>query len=122
MNYNLTINEKFDILNDVIEDLPIEFIRQIKINYDSIYVSTIIKRTLNDNNDKIIFNELKYDNYKMEDLYFLISKTSHILSLSNIKINYFVNFKKDGYNLFINSSMFCNLYIEDDDIILVKNS
>ncbi len=121
---SLDLNEKYNILIDVVEDLPIEFIRQVKINYDSRYISKIfifeLNKIINNHNDKktkIIFNELKYDNYKMEDIYYLISKIVNILIANNYKVNYYPNYKKDGFNLFINSLMF-SFYYEIEEIII----
>lgn len=121
---SLDLNEKYNILIDVVEDLPIEFIRQVKINYDSRYISKIfifeLNKIINNHNDKktkIIFNELKYDNYKMEDIYYLISKIVNILIANNYKVNYYPNYKKDGFNLFINSLMF-SFYHEIEEIII----
>jgi len=118
----MNIENKWRLLNEVIEDLPEEYIRQVKINYDAKFISIIFLEKLQkiienkDENKKIIFSELKYYNYEMKDIYYLISKFSYILMIKNYTIAYYPNYKKDGYNLFINNMMF-SLYIEDDSII-----
>jgi len=115
MNYDIDIDERYRILNDIIEDLPNEYIRQIKINYDAKCISIIILRNLDIN--KLVFTNLKYDNYEMQDIYYLISKISVILSSKNYKISHFPNYKKDGFNIFINDILY-SFYKEDEDIIL----
>lgn len=118
----MNIENKWRLLNEVIEDLPEEYIRQVKINYDAKFISIIFLEKLQkiienkDENKKIIFSELKYYNYEMKDIYYLISKFSYILMIKNYTIAYYPNYKKDGYNLFINNIIF-SLYIEDDSII-----
>lgn len=121
MDYNIKIDDKFKILNEVIEDLPIDIIRQIKINYDAKLISIIFLEALKDitKNKKIIFKDLKYYHYEMQDIYYLISKIANIfLILNNYKFNYFPNYKKDGYNIFINLTMMFDLYMEDDNITI----
>jgi len=118
----MNIENKWRLLNEVIEDLPEEYIRQVKINYDAKFISIIFLEKLQkiienkDENKKIIFSELKYYNYEMKDIYYLISKFSYILMIKNYTIAYYPNYKKDGYNLFINNIIF-SVYIEDDSII-----
>jgi len=116
----IDINDKFKILNEVIEDLPIDYIRQIKINYDTKIISIIFIENLNNNNKnkKLVFNNLKYDNYQMQDIYYLVAKLAHLLTLNNFKINYYSNYNKNGYNIFINQNMIYSLFIQDDDIII----
>ena len=53
----------------------------------------------------------------MEDIYYLISKIVNILIANNYKVNYYPNYKKDGFNLFINSLMF-SFYYEIEEIII----
>ncbi len=122
----MDIEKKWRILNEVILDLPEEYIRQVKINYDAKLISMIFLEKLdnnhnhnnNDNNNqKIIFSELKYYNYEMKDIYYLVSKFSYILMMKNYTVAYFPNYKKDGYNLYINNMMY-SLHLEDDMITL----
>lgn len=54
----------------------------------------------------------------MNDIYYLISKFSHIMMVNNYLVSYFPNYKKDGYNIFINSNMMFSLYPEDLDLII----
>lgn len=118
MEKYITIEEKFKILNDSIEEIPIEYIRQIKINYDAKYISYILLKFLNnnENKNKLIFNKLKYQDYLMEDLYYLIAKIATNIN-NNYKISYFPNYKKDGFNIFVNKQLLI-LYQEDDIIII----
>ena len=122
MEYIIKIDDKFKILNDVIEDLPIHYIRQIKINYDAKIISIIFLELLKDvnKNNKLVFNDLKYYNYEMQDIYYLISKIANIITANNYKITYFPNYKKDGYNIFINLNIMFSLYMEDDNIIILE--
>lgn len=120
MEKYINIEEKFKILNDSIEEIPIEYIRQIKITYDSKYISYILLKILNvnnDNNKKLLFNKLKYQDYLMEDLYYLISKIANIINNTH-KISYFPNYKKDGFNIFINKQPL--LLYQEDDIIIIE--
>jgi len=116
----IDINDKFKILNEVIEDLPIDYIRQIKINYDTKIISIIFIENLNNNNKnkKLVFNNLKYDNYQMQDIYYLVAKLAHLLTLNNFKMNYYSNYNKNGYNIFINQNLIYSLFIQDEDIII----
>lgn len=114
---------EYKILNEVIEELPIEYVRQIKIKYDAKLISILFLEFLNNiennsNKNKLVFNNLKYYHYEMEDIYYLISKIAHIITQKNYKINYFSNYKKDGYNIFINTNLMFSLYMEDDNIII----
>ena len=120
MNYKLCNDDKLKILNEVIDDLPTDIIKKIKINYDVKYISIIFLKALENiyQNEKIIFNELAYDNYLMENIYYLISKLAPLLETKNFKISYFPNYKKDGYNIFINSNMMFSLYPEYPDLII----
>lgn len=122
MEYIIKIDDKFKILNDVIEDLPIHYIRQIKINYDAKIISIIFLELLKEvsKNNKLVFNDLKYYNYEMQDIYYLISKIANIITANNYKITYFPNYKKDGYNIFINLNIMFSLYMEDDNIIILE--
>ncbi len=122
MDYIIKIDDKFKILNEVIEDLPIDYIRQIKINYDAKIISIIFLKLLKDisKNNKLVFNDLKYYNYEMQDIYYLISKIANIIMTNNYKITYFPNYKKDGYNIFINLNIMFSLYMEDDNIIILE--
>lgn len=116
----MEIEKKWRILNEVILDLPEEYIRQVKINYDAKLISIVFLeklKELNVNNNKIIFSELKYYSYEMNDIYYLISKFSYIMIVNNYSVSYFPNYKKDGYNLFINNMMF-SLHLEDDMITI----
>jgi len=120
MDYKVSIDYKFKILCEVIEELPIDIIRQIKINYDAKLISLILIEGLKDilKNNKLIFNELKYNNYEMQDIYYLISKIANILILEEYNMIFFPNYKKDGYNLFINKKMMFSLYKENNIIII----
>lgn len=122
MEYIIKIDDKLKILNEVIEELPIDYIRQIKINYDAKIISIIFLELLKDvnKNNKLIFNDLKYYNYEMQDIYYLISKIANIIMANNYKITYFPNYKKDGYNIFINLNIMFSLYMEDDNIIILE--
>jgi len=112
LNLSININEKFNLISNVIEDLPIEYIRQIKINYDCKYISIILLEILDNNlyyKQKIfIFNELKYNNYKIEDLYYLISKLSN--TINKYKIASYPNLHKDGFNVYVNTKYMFNIY------------
>lgn len=118
----IVITEKFKILNEVIEELPIDYIRQVKINYDARIISIIFIEALKDlnNNKKIIFNNLKYYNYEMQDIYYLIGKIANIIMKNNYKLAYFPNYNKDGYNIFINLNLMFSLFMEDDNIIVIE--
>ena len=120
MEYKLDCNDKLKILNEVIDELPNDIIRKIKINYDIKYISIIFLKALDNiiDNHKIIFNELSYDNYIMENIYYLVSKLAHLLETKKFKINYYPNSKKNGYNIFINSNMMFYLFMEDEDLII----
>jgi len=122
MEYIIKIDDKLKILNEVIEELPIDYIRQIKINYDAKIISIIFLELLKDvnKNNKLVFNDLKYYNYEMQDIYYLISKIANIITANNYKITYFPNYKKDGYNIFINLNIMFSLYMEDDNIIILE--
>ena len=122
MEYIIKIDDKLKILNEVIEELPIDYIRQIKINYDAKIISIIFLELLKDvnKNNKLVFNDLKYYNYEMQDIYYLISKIANIIMANNYKITYFPNYKKDGYNIFINLNIMFSLYMEDDNIIILE--
>jgi hypothetical protein len=117
----MEIETKWRILNEVILDLPEEYIRQVKINYDAKLISIVflekVKEFKANNDNKIVFSELKYYSYEMNDIYYLISKFSYILMVNNYSVSYFPNYKKDGYNLFINNMMF-SLHLEDDMITI----
>ena len=121
---NISINEKFKILNEVIEDLPDDYIRQIKINFDAKIISIIFMEKLKNENEKekykLVFNDLYYDNYKMQDIYYLIAKISNILIENNYNITYFSNYKKNGYNIFMNNCYTYNLNQEFDDVIIIE--
>jgi len=120
---NININDKFKILNEVIEDIPDDYIRQIKLNFDAKIISIILLEKLNKNINekyKLIFNELHYDNYKMQDIYYLIAKISNNILENNYKINYFPNYKKNGFNIFINNSYTFDLYQDFDDVIIIE--
>jgi len=122
MDYIIKIDDKFKILNEVIEELPIDYIRQIKINYDAKIISIIFLELLKNisKNNKLVFNDLKYYNYEMQDIYYLISKVANIIITNNYKMAYFPNYKKDGYNIFINLNILFSLYMEDDNIIILE--
>jgi hypothetical protein len=122
MEHIIKSDDKLRILNEVIEELPIDYIRQIKINYDAKIISIIFLELLKDvnKNNKLIFNDLKYYNYEMQDIYYLISKIANIITANNYKITYFPNYKKDGYNIFINLNIMFSLYMEDDNIIILE--
>ena len=64
-----------------------------------------------------MFSELKYYNYEMKDIYYLVSKFSYVMMKKNHTVSYFPNYKKDGYNLFINNMMY-SLHMEDDTITI----
>jgi len=117
----MDIEKKWRILNEAILDLPEEYIRHIMINYDAKLISMIFLEKLNydnhNDNQKIVFSELKYYNYEMKDMYYLVSKFSYILMMKNYTVSYFPNYKKDGYNLYINNMMY-SLHLEDDMITL----
>jgi len=120
---SININDKFKILNEVIEDIPDDYIRQIKLNFDAKIISIILLEKLNKNINekyKLIFNELHYDNYKMQDIYYLIAKISNNILENNYKINYFPNYKKNGFNIFINNSYTFDLYQDFDDVIIIE--
>jgi len=122
MEYTIKVDDKFKILNEVIEELPIDYIRQIKINYDAKIISIIFLELLKNisKNNKLVFNDLKYYNYEMQDIYYLISKVANIIITNNYKMAYFPNYKKDGYNIFINLNILFSLYMEDDNIIILE--
>jgi hypothetical protein len=114
---DINISDELKIFNEIIEDLPPEFIRQLKINYDARFISIILLKLLNEdsNRNKIIpFTKLKYDDYKMEDIYYLISKIA-----SNINsITFFPNYKKDGFNIFINKILTISLYKNNNHLTI----
>jgi len=116
---------EYKILNEVIEELPIEYVRQIKIKYDAKLISILFleflnkhKISKNSNENKLVFNNLKYYHYEMEDIYYLISKIANIITENNHKISFFPNYKKDCYNIFINTNLLFSLYMEDDNITI----
>ena len=115
---------EYKILNEVIEELPVEYIRQVKIKYDAKLISILFLEKLKEiengffKEKKLIFNNLKYYHYEMEDIYYLISKIANIISQNNYKITYFPNYKKDGYNIFINTNLMFSLFMEDDNITI----
>ena len=115
---------EYKILNEVIEELPDEYIRQVKIKYDAKLISILFLEKLKEiengffKEKKLIFNNLKYYHYEMEDIYYLISKIANIISQNNYKITYFPNYKKDGYNIFINTNLMFSLFMEDDNITI----
>lgn len=113
------MNIENKLLNEVIEELPIEFIRQSKISYDAKFISIIFKNALKDilNNKRIILNQLKYDNYEMKDIYYLISKVIDLMK-DNYDIKFYPNYKKDGYNIFIHPNIMYVLFKDVDDLIL----
>jgi len=110
---------ELDILNQVIEDLPIEYIRQIKINYDAKIIISQLLNSLNSNtkNYKLIISKLKYDNYEIQDIYYLISKISYEICNNNFNMKFYANYKKDGFNIFINDIYTIDLYKEDEELI-----
>lgn len=117
---NIDISDKYRILNEIIEDLPFEFIRQLKINFDAKVISIILLRLLNINsrNNIIEIDDLKYDNYRMEDIYYLLSKIiSHI---NEYHITFYPNYKKDGFNIFINKTLTISLYKKNDESLIFE--
>lgn len=109
----ICIEDKLKILNEVIEELPDEFIRYVNINYDARVISIILTKLVKNKNNKIIiFTNLKYNDYKMEDIYYLISKIANLMITTNL--TFFPNYKKDGFNIFINKNLSIILYKNND--------
>ncbi len=116
---DINISEELKIFNEIIEDLPHEFIRQIKINYDARFISIILLKLLNDNSNRnkiIPFANLKYDDYKMEDIYYLISKIAS--NINSYHITFFPNYEKDGFNIFINKILTISLYKNNNHLTI----
>jgi len=112
----INIEDKYKYLNEVIDELPNDIMRTIKIKYDAKIISLMFNKSIKNNDEnKLVFNELKFYYYDMQDLYYLISRISSSL---NYNLTYYPNYKKDGYNIFINQKKLYNLYLEDDIIII----